>query len=657
MSNYDFNSSIKDATEYTQKINREFAENLGLDPKNCVNSEYELANSHCIYPVDDIIIRDEDGEEVWNLEKYSFFKYDEAPDTVNPSLWINGKSNYLAGVFEVVKGAIYQVRGFDIANLTIIRSKNGWIVQDVMTSVDTSRAALELLEKALGEPVKDKIRAVIISHSHADHFGGIKGVVKEEQVGPAEEGKIPIYVPAGFDIECVRENIFAGPAMSRRSKYQFGGSIEKGPRGLVSTGLGFAIPIGTTSFISPTNYIAENSTVVIDGITVEFQLTPGTEAPAEMNNYFADYRAFWVAENCNGTLHNLYPIRGAQLRDSSAWADYILEAAEKFAYRSDVIFQSHNWPHFNTKENPDTIRDYLIGNAAIYKYIHDQTLLYANKGYTAKEIAARIQIPEGLKYNWYARPYYGSLQINSRAVYTKYLGFYNGIPTDIDPLTEVEDAKLFVEYAGGEDAVLEKAVEDFKEGRYKNAANAAQRVVFYNPANRRARQLTADAYEQLGYVAESGIWRNAYLQGAYELRLEQKEKEKYRIQKGNDLTICMTTDLLIKYIGILLDYDKISKENLSFKLTVTDGNGRNNDNQPLNFNVILYNGILLSYPSDSFETDNYVITPRAGLLALGGKKLDLVKDYIKTDIYDKLLIIQDAITDVAEFAGFNLIEP
>lgn len=657
--NYIFNNDKKNATIWTGEQNKRFAAYLNLDQKKCVNEEYELANQRCIYPVDTLEIVGEDGQEVWNLNKFAFLREDEAPDTVNPSLWVNGKSNVLAGVFEVVKGAIYQVRGFDISNLTIIRSKTGWIVQDVMTNIENSRAAMKLLEEALKEPVIDKVRAVIISHSHGDHFGGVKGVVKNEQVGSAKDNLIPIYVPGGFDIECVKENIFAGPAMRRRASYQFGGSLEASPKGIVSTGLGagMGIPKGTSSFIPPTDYIYDNQIVVIDGITVEFQLTPGTEAPAEMNNYFVDYRALWMAENCNGTLHNLYPIRGAQLRDSSAWTDYILEALSKFADKSDVIFQSHNWPHFNTEDNPNSVKEYLLGNAAIYKYIHDQTLLYANEGYTAKEIARKIDIPEGLKFNWYARPYYGSPQINARAVYTKYLGFFNGNPTDIDPLTEVEEANLFVTYAGGEEKVLEHALRDFEKGEYRRAADAASKVVFYNPKNEVARQLCADAFEQLGYVAESSIWRNAYLQGAHELRETAKGKINEKFSRKDDLAICMSADLLLHYIGILLDYDSISQENFSFVLTVTDGNGRKEDHAPRKYKVDIYSGIMLAYLDEKAESENYVKLSRAAIFALIGRNLEKVKELIDTNIYDKLERLQDGIVDISEYSSFNLIEP
>lgn len=286
-----------------------------------------------------------DGNAVWDLSEFSFFEKKEVPATVNPSLWLNGKSNYQAGVFSVVGNDIIQVRGFDIANITFVRSRTGWIVVDTMTTVEMSGKALEQAEKALGEKIRGNIRAIIISHSHSDHYGGLRGIIDERDVGKAEEGKVPIYVPAGFDDAVVKETVFAGIAMSRRSQYQFGAKLKSDPKGVVSAGIGLATSKGTISYIAPTDFIDHDQTMVIDGLKIDFQLTPGTEAPAEMNNYFHDYRALWMAENCSGTLHNLYPIRGAKVRDSGAWAQYTLDALQRYGDISDVVFQAHNWPH------------------------------------------------------------------------------------------------------------------------------------------------------------------------------------------------------------------------------------------------------------------------------------------------------------------------
>ncbi|MCD8011708.1 MAG: MBL fold metallo-hydrolase [Lachnospiraceae bacterium] len=680
---YNYSSNRKPPTSFTAARNREAAKELGLNQRRCTNREYELASEHCIYPVKSLQLKAKGGQIAWDLDAYSFLEQEEAPDSVNPSLWLNAKSNRLAGVFEVVKDAIYQVRGFDISNLTIIRGKTGWIVQDTMTTIETSRAALELLERALGEEIISKIRAVIISHSHSDHYGGVRGVVAPEQVGRAEDGRIPVFVPAGFDIECVRENIFAGAAMGRRGNYQFGMDLEPGPEGHVSVGIGLSSSKGTMSFVTPTDYIDRDRTIMIDGITVEFQLTPGTEAPAEMNNYFADYQALWMAENCSGTLHNLYPVRGAQLRDSAAWSDYILEAMEKYADKSQVVFQAHNWPHFNTPEHPHEVRDYLLSTAAIYKHTHDQTLLYANEGYTAKEIARKIRIPDGLKQNWYIRPYYGSLPINARAVYTKYLGFFNGNPNDIDPLTEVEAAKAFVEYAGPEEKILEQAWRDFDAGDYRRAAYAAGNVVYANYKNLQARLLCADAFEQLGYAAESSVWRNVYLQGALELRYGVDERS-VRLVRGTDIQRCMSVELLLKYLGILFDNERMEQENFSLILNIredpADAVAEDAPGAPLKdaaraplkdapgaplkdaagdsvrYVLTVKSGVLLTWKGEGEGISAYADLTKKSLLALVERRLDQEIDSIQTNSYELLKRIERGLTDLRLYARFPMIE-
>lgn len=497
------NKEIKDATDTTRKYQDDFAKKLGIDRKNANNVELELAKSHAIALTTDMIVKNEKKEDVWNLGDYDFLKEKEVPDTINPSLWLNAKSNFQAGLFWVVKDKIFQIRGFDLANITFVRTKNGFIVLDTGSYVESTRAAVEFAEKHLGEDIKNHIKAVIISHSHFDHYGGVEGVVSKEQVGTFEEGKIPIIVPAGFDEETVSESIYAGTAMSRRGRYQFAFGLKPGRRSVVSGGLGLSGRrySGTSSYIAPTYEIEENKTLVIDGLETEFQLTPGTEAPAEMNNYFPQYRAFWAAENCTATLHNFYPIRGAKVRDASIWADFTIEALELYGSKTDVVFQAHHWPHWNTKEHPDAVQDYLTNSAAIYKYIHDQTLLYANQGLKPNEIAHRIQIPERLQKAWYIRPYYGSVEVNAKAVYQRYLGYYDANPVHLHPLKEVDQAKKFLEYMGSATEVLTKAKADFEQGNYQWAAQVAQYVFLAEPENDEARLLCADALEQLGYQA------------------------------------------------------------------------------------------------------------------------------------------------------------
>ncbi len=655
---------IKAASEYTKRKNRILAERLGIDGENTVNSELELANKDCILPLKDYKVVSDDGRVIFDNSEYSFFEQKKAPDTVNPSLWINGKSNYAAGVFEVLKDKIYQVRGLDCANFTIVRSKTGWIVLDTTTFAEVAADSLKLLEKALGEPVKEKIRAIIVSHSHADHFGGLAGTVDEAKVGKISEGKIPIIVPAGFDEETVKENVFAGFAMGVRARYQFGGGIPAGVTGKVSVGLGTPGGRGTLSYIRPTEFISEDTVLNIDGLDVEFQLTPGTEAPAEMNNYFPEYRAFWAAENCSGTLHNVYPIRGAQLRDAAAWWRFTEIALEKYGVISDVVFQAHNHHHRNTPENPTAVTDYLRNNAAIYKIIHDNTLLYANIGKTAKQAAKLVKIPYKLQKAWYIRPYYGSVEINSRAVYTKYLGFWNGDPNEINPLTEEEEAKLFLRYAGSAENVLKLAKEDFENGRYEEAAKAAGYVVFAEPDNLEARYLQADAFEQLGYSSESSVWRNAYLSGAGDLRkLSTDERKRNNVARGS-LVEKLTPRMLLDYLGIITDSTKLSEENRKFRLVTVDPLTAGNTDykgkkvrKTTEFSVHIYYGSLLYYEGHTDEILKTVVVPEKALPLIVDTGSNAFLDAAETDIPEVIDIIRNAIVDVVRKAEFPMIEP
>lgn len=655
---------IKAASEYTKKKNRILAERLGIDGENTVNSELELANKDCILPLKDYKVVSDDGRVIFDNSEYSFFEQKKAPDTVNPSLWINGKSNYATGVFEVLKDKIYQVRGLDCANFTIVRSKTGWIVLDTTTFAEVAADSLKLLEKALGEPVKEKIRAIIVSHSHADHFGGLAGTVDEAKVGKISEGKIPIIVPAGFDEETVKENVFAGFAMGVRARYQFGGGIPAGVTGKVSVGLGTPGGRGTLSYIRPTEFISEDTVLNIDGLDVEFQLTPGTEAPAEMNNYFPEYRAFWAAENCSGTLHNVYPIRGAQLRDAAAWWRFTEIALEKYGVLSDVVFQAHNHHHRNTPENPTAVTDYLRNNAAIYKIIHDNTLLYANIGKTAKQAAKLVKIPYKLQKAWYIRPYYGSVEINSRAVYTKYLGFWNGDPNEINPLTEEEEAKLFLRYAGSAENVLKLAKEDFENGRYEEAAKAAGYVVFAEPDNLEARYLQADAFEQLGYSSESSVWRNAYLSGAGDLRkLSTDERKRNNVARGS-LVEKLTPRMLLDYLGIITDSSKLSEENRKFRLVTVDPLTAGNTDykgkkvrKTTEFSVHIYYGSLLYYEGHTDEILKTVVVPEKALPLIVDTGSNAFLDAAETDIPEVIDIIRNAIVDVVRKAEFPMIEP
>ena len=592
------------ATTITAEANAEWYEKLDFsDRQEFANAERGWLNN-----AEGRIIDGEDNKSAWDLQSYGDLNRD-APDTANPSLWRNTQLNAKAGLFEVCDG-IYQVRGFDMANTTFIRTDHGWIVFDVLMCKENMKAAKELMEERFG-PLD--IKAVLYSHSHVDHFGGVEGVIDRAQVADDSlsikaqlaSGKIPVLAPAGFLKHAISENVYAGIAMARRAQFQYGTVLNKGEKGALSVGIGMGQSTGTVSLIAPTYEIGEDvPKLTIDGIEIEFQLTPGTEAPAEMNAYFPKYRALWMAENCTGTLHNLYTLRGAEVRDANDWAKYIIEADQRFCDKTDVVFQSHNWPHWG-----EEIHEYLLNTAAIYKFIHDQTLHYMNLGYTANEISAMLTLPEKLEKVWYTRPYYGTLAHNAKAVYQKYLGWYDANPVNLNPLPPCDTAKKLVEYLGSTELVLCKAKKDYAKGEYQWVAQITKELVFADPSNQKARNLCADALEQLGYQAESGAWRNAYLMGAAELR---KGNLSGLARTANGLGSAMkemTVDMLLDYIAILTDANAAQNDDVTLNLIVTDVNEK--------FYVTRKNGILLSYPGENRPDAQASVTcKRLQLLAL-----------------------------------------
>ena len=592
------------ATTITAEANAEWYEKLDFSDRR----EFANAERGWLDNAEGRIIDGDDNRSVWDLQSYGDLNRD-APDTVNPSLWRNTQLNAKAGLFEVCDG-IYQVRGFDMANTTFIRTDHGWIVFDVLMCKENMKAAKELMENRFG-PLD--IKAVLYSHSHVDHFGGVEGVITREQVADAKlslkkqlaSGKTLVLAPAGFLKHAISENVYAGIAMARRAQFQYGTVLDKGEKGALSVGIGMGQSTGTVGLIAPTYEIGEDvPKLTIDGLEIEFQLTPGTEAPAEMNAYFPKYRALWMAENCTGTMHNLYTLRGAEVRDANDWAKYIIEADQRFCDKTDVVFQSHNWPHWG-----EEIHDYLLNTAAIYKFIHDQTLHYMNQGYTSTEVAAMLTLPEKLEKVWYTRPYYGTLAHNAKAVYQKYLGWYDANPVNLNPLPPSDTAKKLVEYLGSTDAVLRKARKDFEKGDYQWVAQITKELVFADPSNQKARNLCADALEQLGYQAESGAWRNAYLMGAAELR---KGNLSGLARTANGLGSAMkemTVDMLLDYISILTDANDAQNDDVTLNLIVTDVNEK--------FYVTRKNGILLSYSGENRPDAQATVTcKRLQLLAL-----------------------------------------
>ena len=497
--------SPKPATEATKKINQGFINKLDFTDRR----SFDNAKKGFIATLNPITIAHDSGSRAaFDLEGLTFLN-DEPAETVNPSLWRQAQLNALNhGLYEVVPG-IYQIRSFDIANMTLIKSDSGWIIIDPLTSTEASRTGLALANKELGER---PVVAVIITHSHADHFAGILGVMSHED---AESGKVAMIAPEHFVNEALSENVLAGNVMSRRATYMYGNLLPSSPTGFVTTGLGAALSMGNTGFIIPNDLIKETGeTRHIDGVDIEFQMTPGSEAPAEMVFYFPQFKALCMSEITSHHLHNLYTPRGAQVRDALAWAAQINESIDLFGDRLEVEFASHHWPIWGRQE----AIEYLKKQRDMYKYIHDQTLRLANHGYIKEEIAEQIKLPESLGKEFYNRDYYGTVHHNARAVYVKYLGFFDGNPATLFPLPPTEVATRYLEFMGGADAIVEKARGCFDAGDYRWVAEVLNHVVMAEPDHFNARALQADTLEQLGYQSESGPWRNFYLCGALELR-------------------------------------------------------------------------------------------------------------------------------------------
>ncbi len=547
----------KPATAATRAANQAVLNELNFNDKQ----DFEDAQRGFIDAPATLTIKDAKGNVVWDLESYkSYISADSAaPDTVNPSLWRNAQLNMIHGLFKVTD-RIYQVRGYDLSNITFIEGDTGWIVGDPLISAETAKAAYDLVTKNLGQK---PIVAVVHSHSHTDHYGGVRGIVDEADV---KAGKVKIIAPHGFTEEAVSENVIAGNAMSRRAVYMYGALLPRSPEGGVNAGLGQTISAGTATLIEPTDVIEKTGQeMTVDGVKMVFQMTPGTEAPSEMNTFFPQFKAMWMAENATHTFHNILTLRGAKVRDPLIWAHFLNETINLYGPNIETEFASHHWPMWDNAR----ILEFLAKQRDLYKYIHDQTVRLMNEGYTGVEISNMIKLPPELGQEWYNRGYYGTVKHNSRAIYQRYMGFYDANPSTLDQLPPEEAAKKYVDYMGGANAVIAKSKADFDKGEYRWVAEALKHVVFANPDNAEAKGLLADAYEQLGYQAESGPWRSVYLQGAYELR-NGVPSSGQTVTASPDTIRAMPPDLLFNYLGVRLNADKAAGKNLVLNLTFTD---------------------------------------------------------------------------------------
>ena len=542
------------ATDTTATLNAEVLAGLSFDD----DGDFERANRGLVAQHDSGRITNDARRVVWDIAAHDFIRQQEdAPPTVNPSLWRQARLNCIHGLFEVT-ASVWQVRGYDLSNVTFIASDTGWLIIDPLTSAETAAEALDLANQHLGDR---PVRAVIYTHSHVDHFGGVHGVVTDEQVA---SGEVDIIAPTGFMREAVSENVIAGPAMIRRSAYMYGGLLPRSEHGHVDAGLGKATPLGTVGLIPPTIDIETTGTeLVVDGVRIVFQYTPDAEAPAEMNFHFPDLRLLCMAENCSHNMHNVYTPRGAQVRDSLAWSKYINEAIDLFADDTDILFASHHWPRWGAED----ARTFLETQRDVYRWLHDQTMRLANHGNTPLEIAEQMALPSIFTDESHVREYYGTVSHNSRAVYQRYLGWFDGNPANLNPLPPVEASQRYVEFMGGSAEVIERARSYFEKGDYRWVAQVVNHVVFAEPDNVEAKALQASALEQLGYQAESGPWRNFYLTGALELRQGTPNLGPARI---SGFLGALSVEQVFDALGVRLNADKIADNEMTMNWVFPD---------------------------------------------------------------------------------------
>ncbi|WP_016693523.1 alkyl/aryl-sulfatase [Rhodococcus rhodochrous] len=541
------------------------------------------------------------GEVVWDSDAYAFLHQD-CPPTVNPSLWRQSRLCARQGLFEVTD-RVYQVRGLDLSNMTLVEGDTGVLVVDPLISAETAAAGLALYRAHRGDR---PVTGVVYTHCHIDHFGGVKGVTTVEDVA---EGRCPILAPEGFVEHAVAENVYAGTAMARRAAYMYGAALPRGPHGAVGAGLGPTTSTGSPTLIVPTIDIDHTGqTETVDGITLEFQMTPGTEAPAEMNFYLPQLRALCMAENATHTLHNLLTLRGALVRDPHVWSQYLTKSINRFAYRSEVLFASHHWPTWGTER----LTEFLSLQRDLYGYLHDQTVRAINKGATGVEIAESLELPPALEEVWHTRGYYGSVSHNVKAIYQRYMGWFDGNPAHLWEHPPVESARRHIEFMGGADRVLEKAHMSFAAGDFRWVAQVLNYVIFADPDNAEAKALQAETFERLGFGAENGTWRNFFLMGAYELRHGPVGTP--TATASPDLAGALTVEQVFDAIALRVDGPRAWAATLTIDWAFTDDN--------VVHRCQLRNGLLVHFPTDGSlpAPDATIGLTRAALIAvmLGG---------------------------------------
>lgn len=605
-------------------------------------SDFEMASKGLVAAFEGDI-KDANGAILRSSTVYDFLNAEEAPATVNPSLWRQAQLNAHVGLFQVSE-RIYQLRGFDLANMTVIEGDTGLIVIDPLTFTETARAALDFYYQ---HRPKKPVRAVLYSHSHFDHFGGVRGVIDEADV---KAGNVQVIAPAGFMEEAVSENLLAGTAMLRRSQYQAGSLVPRDERGQLDTGIGkVGSGSGTIGLIAPTLLVkAAFERHRIDGVDIEFQLTPGTEAPAEMNLYLPQFNALGMSENTSHTMHNILTPRGAQVRDAKGWSQYLDESLARYGDKAQVLFTQHNWPTWGAAN----IRTVLADQRDMYAYLNDRTLHLLNQGLSPLEIAADMQkLPGELEHKWHTRGYYGTLSFNARAVYQRYLGFYDANPANLDPLPPQESGKHYVEAMGGSAKVLELMNAAMSKGDYRWAAQLGNHLVFAEPDNAAARALQADALEQMGYQAESALWRNMYLTGAQELR--KGTPAAATAKSAVDMIRALEPGMFFDFLAVRLDSEKAVGHDMTLNWSFTDLD------QP--FALTLRNGVLTQRPGVAHDKPDVTVRmSKATLDRIGMRQLDMATAIRQGDVriegdQQKLATLMTSLTTFQP--TFNIVTP
>jgi len=595
----------KQATDATRLANAAVLTQLPFADRE----DFDDAQRGWMGTLDHSKILDAHGKVVWDVSSYDFLNANAAPATVNPSLWRQAQLNAKNGLFKVTD-RIYQIRGFDLSNMDIIEGDTGLIIIDPLLNQETAHAGLELYYQ---HRPKKPVIAVIYTHSHVDHFGGVKGVVSADEV---RAGKVKIYAPEGFLKEAISENIYVGNAMTRRSAYSFGVYLPKSPTGEVDTGVGKTIGLGTITLLAPTDEIkTTGETRTIDGVQIEFEMANGAEAPAEMLMYFPQFKALCAADDVIHMLHNLYTLRGAKTRDASKWWHVFNETIDRYGDRTDVLFAQHSWPTWGQQR----IDTFLSNQRDGYKYINDQSLRLINEGYTKTEIGEMIKLPPALAKQWYMRGYYGTVNHDAKAVYDFYMGWYNGNPADLYPLPAKETAQRYVKFMGGADNTIRQARESYAQGDYRWVAQVLKQVVYADSKNQAARDLEADALEQLGYQAESGQWRNEFLSGAAELRdMSHNDHPTVRstASADPDTLQAMSDPMFLDYLAIRLNGERAATVKLAINWVQPDTGKR--------YGLSIENGVFLYKADFQYDKPDVTLTiPRNDLIAVLAKRKTL----------------------------------